>query len=216
MLKRADRVRSAGPLLLAMLAAGSIGCEKAQLLAPTNSTITVSAAAKFLPTGGTTQVSAAVIEPAGTPVQNGTIVRFTTTLGTVSPAEAETRNGVAVATFSAGSDSGVAQIRATAGAAKASDTNANLVEITAGAAAVSTVTIRANPGSISPGGGSVELIASVVADNGRGLEGVPVIFNTDQGTLNPTTATTTSGGEARTTLTTSQQSVVSVTAGSKT
>jgi hypothetical protein len=110
----------------------------------------------------------------------------------------------------------VAQVRATSGAAKASDTNANLVEITIGAAAVNAVTIRANPGSIGPGGGSVELIATVVADSGRTLEGVPVTFNTDQGTISPTTATTNSSGEARTTLTTSQQSVVSATAGTKT
>jgi hypothetical protein len=202
--------------VLLAVAAAAAACDKVALLAPTNSTISVAAAAKVLPTGGSTEVTAIVIEQAGTPVQNGTTVRFTTTLGTVSPAEAQTRNGVALTTFSAGSSSGVAQVRATSGAAKASDTNANLVEITVGAAAVNAVTIRANPGSVGPAGGSVELIATVVADNGRALEGIGVTFNTDQGSISPTTATTNSSGEARTTLTTSQQSVVSATAGAKT
>jgi hypothetical protein len=202
--------------VLLAVAATAAACDKAPLLAPTNSTISVAAAAKVLPTGGSTEVTAVVIEQAGTAVQNGTTVRFTTTLGTVSPAEAQTRNGVAITTFSAGSSSGVAQVRATSGAAKASDTNANLVEITVGAAAVNAITIRANPGSIGPAGGSVELIATVVADSGRALEGIGVTFNTDQGLISPTTATTNSSGEARTMLTTSQQSVVSATAGTKT
>jgi hypothetical protein len=201
-----------------LLAVASVaaGCEKAQLLAPTSSTITVSAASKVLPTGGSTEVTAFVVEQSGTPVHNGTTVRFTTTLGTLSPAEAQTRNGVALTTFSAGSSSGVAQIRATSGAAKASDTNANLVEITIGAAAVNTVTIRANPGSIAPNGGTVELIATVVADNGRALEDIGVTFNADQGTLSAINVTTNASGEARTTLTASQQTIVSATAGTKT
>ena len=44
----------------------------------------------MLPTGGSTEVSASVFEEAGTPVQNGTTVRFSTNLGRVEPAEAQT------------------------------------------------------------------------------------------------------------------------------
>ena len=61
-------------------------CERVQLLAPTNSTITVTAPNRVLPLGGSTEVSAFVLEQSGTPVQNGTVVRFTATLGSVSPA----------------------------------------------------------------------------------------------------------------------------------
>ena len=197
-------------------AASAAACDKAQLLAPTNSTITVSSATKVLPTGGSTQITAFVVEQAGTPVQNGTVVRFTTTLGNVSPSEVQTTNGVALTTFLAGSTSGVAQVRGISGGAKAPEANANLVEITIGAAAVNTVTIRANPGSVGPSGGTVELIATVVGYNGRALDGIGVTFTTDQGALGASSVTTNSSGEARTTLTTTQQAVVNATAGAKT
>ena len=62
----------------------------------------------------------------------------------------------------------------------------------------------------------VELIATVVGENGQALEGIGVTFNTDQGTLSSANGVTNSSGEARTNLTTSQQTVVSATAGTKT
>lgn len=201
-------------------------CERVQLLAPTNSTITVSAPSRVLPFGGSTEVTAFVTEQGGTPVHNGTVVRFNATLGTVSPTEVETRNGLALTTFVAGSTSGVAEVRATSGGATgtatagtgttATTTTTNIVQITIGAAAVNTVTLRANPGSVAPGGGTVELIANVVAENGRGLEGILVTFNTDQGTLSSAVATTNSSGEARTSLTAGQKASVTATAGTKT
>lgn len=202
--------------LLIVAASLAAACDKAQLLAPTKATITISASTRALPTGGTTEVTAFVVEQAGTPVQNGTTVRFTSSLGRIDPVEAQTRNGVAITTFHAMSTSGVARITASSGAATGGDDDTNVLEITIGAAAVNTVTLRANPGSVGPGGGSVELIATVVAENGRTLEGIGVTFNTDQGTLSATPVTTNTSGEARTTLTTTQKATVSATAGTKT
>ena len=186
------------------------------MLAPTKSTISISAPTRVLPTGGSTEVTALVVEDAGTPVTNGTTVRFTTSLGRVDPVEAQTRNGVATTTFFAMDASGVARITAFSGAASGGTNGANVVEITIGAAAVNTITLRANPGSVGPNGGVVELIATVVADNGRALEGIHVTFNADQGTLSSNNALTNANGEARTTLTASQQTIVSATAGTKT
>src|SRR5512132_3470725 len=103
---------SALALLLAVL---SVGCDKVPLLAPTGSAITLSANSSTVPTNGTVGLTAFVMESSGTPVQNGTTVRFTTTLGTVTPTEAQTTNGVAVATFNAGASSGVATIHAISG-----------------------------------------------------------------------------------------------------
>lgn len=192
------------------------GCDRAQLLAPTRSTITVSAPTRLLPSGGSTEVTAFVVEEAGTPVQNGTTVRFSATLGRVNPVEVQTRNGLALTTFFADNSSGVARVSATSGSASGGTANTNVVEITVGAAAVNTVTLRASPGSIGPQGGTVELIATVVGENGQGLSGIGVTFNTDQGTLSATNVTTNASGEARTQLTTSQQTIVSATAGTKT
>ena len=215
------RVAIAGAVL--MMAA----CERVQLLAPSNSTILVSAPSRVLPFGGSTEVTAFVAEQGGTPVHNGTVVRFTATLGTVNPVEVETRNGLALTTFLAGSTSGVAEVRATSGGATggtsttgtgttATATSTNIVQVTIGAAAVSTVTLRANPGSVPAGGGTVELIANVVAENGRALDGILVTFSTDQGTLSSAVATTGGNGEARTSLTASQKASVTATAGTKT
>jgi len=216
-----SRTRTCALMMMALFTAG---CDKAQLLAPTSSTISVSAPTRVLPSGGSTEITAFVVESAGTPVQNGTTVRFTTTMGHVDPQETQTRNGLALTTFFAGPNSGIAEIRAISGGATGGATGAtggtatdlNVVRITIGAAAVNTVTIRANPGSVGPGGGSVELIASVVGENGQTLEGIVVTFNADQGSLSSSTATTNTSGEARITLTTSQQTVVSATAGTKT
>lgn len=203
-------------LLLAMTATLSGACDKAQLLAPTRSTITVSAPTQILASGGTAEITAYVLEEAGTPVHNGTSVRFSTTLGTIEPENAQTKNGLARAMFSAGTSSGIAEIRATSGSASGGTDSGNVVRITVGAAAINTVTLRANPGSVGPSGGAVELIASVVSEGGQGVEGVTVTFTTDQGTLSASTATTNANGEARTTLTTGQEASVTAAAGTKT
>ena len=69
------------------------------LLAPQASTITLSTASTVVQANGTTEIRATVLEPSGTPVQNGTTVTFTTNLGALSPAEARTLNGVATVQF---------------------------------------------------------------------------------------------------------------------
>src|SRR5688572_14162287 len=104
MLKRKDshsyvgsgfsRTRTGAAVLLVIAAVVTGACDKAQLLAPTQSTITVSAPTRVLPSGGSTEVTAFVMEQSGTPVHNGTTVRFTSTLGRVDPGEAQTRNGL--------------------------------------------------------------------------------------------------------------------------
>jgi hypothetical protein len=208
---------------LAIVLAGAVvawACERAQLLAPTNSTITVSAPTRILPTNGSTEVTAYVLEQAGTPVQNGTTVRFSTSLGRVDPVEVQTRNGLAITTFFAGNNSGVAEIRATSGGATGTTsgtgdgaTASDLVRITVGSAAVKAISVRANPASVGSAGGTVDLIASVISTDGGALPGVLVTFNANQGTLGSSTALTNSDGEARTTLTTSQNTTVSATAG---
>lgn len=195
---------------------GAAGCDRAQLLAPTQSRISISTGSRVLPPNGTTDITAVVTEQAGTPVQNGTTVRFTTTLGRVDPVEAQTRNGVAVTTFHADNSSGIARIRAISGAASGGEQSANEVEITVGAAAINTVTLRANPGSVGPNGGTVDLIASVVGENGQPLQGITVSFNADQGSLSQSNVVTDAGGDARTQLTITQQAIVSATAGTKT
>jgi hypothetical protein len=223
--------RSARTLALtALVAAGAGACDKAPLVAPTNSTITLTASNRVLPIGGSTEVTAFVVEQAGTPVQNGTVVRFITSLGRVDPVEASTHNGVATATFVAGDISGIAEVRAVSGAAGGSSstgttgtgttttpsTSGNVVQITIGAAAVETVTVRTNPSTVSQNGGTVDVIASVFGTGGRAVPGVTVTFSSNRGTLSSTTATTDANGDARVQLTTNADTSVTATAGGKT
>src|SRR5689334_7473994 len=190
--------------VLAMLVA--ISCDRVPLLAPTNSTVTLDAGSRVVESGGSTSLSATVIEQAGTPVQNGTTVRFTTTLGRVEPVEAQTRNGIATTTFFAGDDSGVAEVRATSGGAGGSSTtsggtgttpgtttstNSNVVQIAVGAGAVDTVTVSTNPSTVSrTRNNEVSVTATVVGTGGRLLSGVPVSFSANRGTFSANSAVT--------------------------
>ena len=92
-------------------------CDKLPLLAPQASTITLSTASTVVQANGTTEIRATVLESSGTPVQNGTTVTFTTNLGTLSPGDARTLNGVATAQFLGNGQSGKASIKAISGGA---------------------------------------------------------------------------------------------------
>jgi hypothetical protein len=205
-----------------VLALVNAGCDKAQLLAPSGSTVTLTTASSYVPTGGTTQVTAFVAEASGTPVQNGTTVRFSTNLGRVEPVEMQTSNGYATATFVAGDASGVADVRANSGATGGSTSttegasNSNVVQITVGAAGVETVVLAANPSTVPAGGGTVDLIASVTAKDGRSLQGIVVTFVASAGRVGSTTVVTDGSGRAVTTLTTDRTTTVKASAGAKT
>jgi hypothetical protein len=214
--------RLAGIAALALTQLAVIACDRVPLMAPSQSTVTVTSATLVLPAGGSTEVTAFVAEQGGTPVQNGTVVRFTTNLGRVDPVEAQTRNGLAITTFHAGDTSGVADVRATSGSAGgtssgsgATTTSTNAVQISVGAAAVDAVVLRANQTSVPFNGGSVDLTATVTGVGGRVLSGVPVTFLSTEGTLNPTSGITDAAGETRTTLTTNRAATVTAKAGTK-
>jgi hypothetical protein len=203
--------------LACVAAAGLVaaGCEQVPLLAPSASTIAVSTAATALAPGASTTITAVVTESGGTPVQNGTLVRFTATLGRVDPAAAETQGGVATTTFIAGTVSGTAQIQASSGGATGGTATAptNVVSIQIGGAAATGVAVSASPSRVPSGGGTVTIIASPVDAAGNRLVGVPVTFTSNQGTLSASTATTDANGEARVSLTTNRETTVTARVG---
>ena len=186
------------------------GCDKLPLLAPQESTITLSTASAIVQANGVTEIRATVLEQGGTPVQNGTTVTFTTNLGTLSPADARTTNGVAAVQFLGNGQSGTASIRAISGGAVLEDP----LEILVGGAATSRVTVTATPSSVPSSGGSTTISALVADESGNPLGGVPVSFTTTAGTLSATVVNTDSAGIAKTTLTTNVQANVTATAGS--
>jgi hypothetical protein len=212
------------PLLLACALAHA--CDRVPLLAPAGSTITLSAPTRSLPAGGSTEITAFVIESSGTPVQNGTTVRFTATLGTLNPAEVQTRNGVAVSTFRAGETSGVAEIRATSGAAGGAmpagsgtgatntQTQSNVLQITIGAANAARVALMAVPTTLPSTGGTSRITATVLDGAGSPVGGARVVFSTTAGALAGSSATTDTSGDATVTLTTTRSATVTARVGS--
>ena len=159
-------------------AVAAAGCDKVPLLAPTNSSIRLVATVTVVPTNATVEITAVVIESSGTPVQNGTVVTFTSSLGSIEPRDAQTDNGQVTVTFNSGSQSGTAKIGAFSGGAQAEE-----LEILVGAAAAGAVSVRANPAIVPSTGGTTEIVATVVDTGGNPLRGAPVTFSTTFGQL---------------------------------
>jgi hypothetical protein len=196
-------------------------CDRMPLVAPSGSALTLVASTNVLPVNGATDVTAVILEGAlagdgenssvvagvGTPVHDGTVVFFTTTLGRIAPSEAETRAGRATVKLIADGRSGTATITAYSGAAT------NTLEVDIGAAAATRIAVTASPQTVPPTGGQSTISARVEDQQGNGLVGVPVSFTTTRGTLSSASVVSNDQGVATTTLTTSAETVVTATAG---
>lgn len=205
---------------LALLSAAA--CDKMPLTAPAGTVITLVSSTNVLPINGSTDVVAVLVESgttgtgtaatgsAGTPVHNGTVVIFTTSLGKIEPAEARTHNGRVTVKLSADGRSGTATISAFSGAAT------KTLEVKIGAAAAERVSLTAAPTSVAANGGTAELSARVEDASGNPLAGVPVAFTTTAGSLSAGSALTNDNGVATALLSTTTEATVTASAGGKT
>jgi hypothetical protein len=116
------RVRRAVVLLFVLPLVAWAACDKVPLTAPTGSTMTLQVSSASVAVDGSADVTAVVLESAGTTVHNGTTVWFTTTLGSIEPSQAETTNGTVTVKFRAGAVIGDAEISAISGTATGSRT----------------------------------------------------------------------------------------------
>ena len=148
---------------------------------------------------------------AGTPVQNGTLVSFTTTIGRIEPSEARTNNGQVRVRFISSGQSGTATITAFSGGA-----SGKLENLKVGSAGVERLLVSASPQTLGPSGGSSTITARVEDVSGTGMAGIAVTFSTDAGSLSSSSATTDSSGIAQTTLTTSRAAKVTANVAGKT
>jgi hypothetical protein len=203
---RGLRWRKAGfcGLVACLAALAAPACDKMSLVAPSDTTITLYASSTTVGLNGTVDVTATVIEAAGTPVQNGTVITFTTTLGALDPLEARTSGGKATVKLSTGTKSGTATVNAFSGSSSATTP----LSISIGAAAAGSVSLLANPSALPASGGTVQLTAVVNDSSSNRLAGVPVTFTTDGGVLAQTSVTTDGNGEARTSLSTTASAKV--------
>lgn len=203
--------RLAGLVGVAGLAITTISCQKVPLLAPSGSTISLTTAVTVVPLGGSVDIVAQVIEPSGTPPQRGTLVSFTTSLGTLQPTEAETDTaGRAIVRFSAGNGSGTAVITALSGGVSV---GGNTLRLLVGTAAVGSVRVQANPTLLPAVGGTATITAQTLDVNGNPLVAAPVNFVTNAGTIDQSFATTDQSGLATTILRTSTTATVTATVG---
>ena len=220
------RLRRALPVLVLAvpLALAGASCQKVPLLAPSGSTITLTASATTLPVNGTTALVAQVVEAAGTVPHSGTRVTFTTNLGTIQPDAANTdTNGQARVTFNAGTASGTATITATSGGVggttttttgtTTSSSSSNTVKIAIGAAAVGRVGVTASPATVPAVGGDSTITANVLDTNGSPLASVAVSFSTTAGSLSSALVNTDANGVATAVLHTATQAVVTASVG---
>jgi len=213
--------------LIALPFAIAYGCDKVPLLAPTGAAISLIPQATSVSLNSEVTITAVVMENgqqfggsgsggavtgrvgAGTPVQNGTVITFTTSLGRIEPSEARTHDGQATVRLVTGTASGSATVTAFSGGASSSLT------LKVGTAAAGRVILTTTPQALGANGGSVTVQAQVTDEGGGPVGGVPVTFSTDKGSISPSTAATDASGVATTTLTTTATAKITATAGAQ-
>lgn len=203
-------------LSVLFLVCASWACEKVPLTSPTGSTIALSTNSNIVPVNGSAEVTATVTESAGTAVQNGTTVIFTSDFGRMDPAEAKTQNGRATVRFVASGQSGTVKVNAYSGAASTSSgATSGALTLLVGGAAAGRITVRAEPPTIPQAGGTTQIFASVADTNGNPLSGAPVTFTiggaSGTGVLGSPSTVTDARGQAQTSLTTNQTTTVTAT-----
>jgi hypothetical protein len=182
-------------LALAGAAAAQLTCHQAILTAPPGSTLTLFANPPFIPAnGGVSVISALVIEPAGTPVADGTVIQCFTTLGRVDE-QSKTNDGVARFNLVSDSRSGTAVVTCSSGgpaepgpAPSASPTTAPVptpggsgsgsVQVVIGSARPDKVFVTADPNPIQADGPRESVISAFVVDEfGNAVANVQVFFS---------------------------------------
>jgi adhesin/invasin len=147
-------------------------------------------------TKSTATITAIARNSDGTPVADGTPVTLTSTLGAISPVQPTTTNGVATATLTAGQQAGTSTITGIVGSSDAAMTMLTIRD------AATSISLQVDRQSIQSGGDqTVNLTAFVFNAQQQPVQGATVIFSSTKPTLNPTTTTTNSAGQATSTLT---------------
>ncbi len=190
--------KRAGLVLLAIALAGSQAtCHQVILTAPPGSTCQMFANPERVPAhGGVSVISAALYEPSGAPVVDGTVVQFFTNLGRIDE-QGKTNDGVARVNFISDGRSGDATITAISGGASTGSTTPSSTRVAASGAGIAQAqdacpSVTVHVGSVLPNLVLVTAVpqrltdrraslitANVLDDNGNPVANVPVIFTVD-------------------------------------
>jgi hypothetical protein len=188
------------------LACLQLTCHQAILTAPAGSSLTLFANPPFIPAhGGVSIITAVVIEPAGTPVADGTVVQFFTTLGRIDE-QGKTNDGVARVNLVSDARSGTATVTAISGGPAAAaptpgtspspgaspspgnggggGTGSGSVQVAIGSALPARVIVNASPSRITDSR-STHVFANVLDSVGNPVANVPVFFTVTTGSVVP-------------------------------
>jgi hypothetical protein len=190
--------------VLLALVLPQLTCAQALLTAVPGTTMTLIAnPVNIAANGDVSEISALLLEPAGTVVPDGTVVQFFTNLGKIQ-AQAKTNDGVARANLVSDTRSGDAEVIAVSGgnapaptptaspsptaavpgagviafAAAGSGTNSATVTVHIGSGLPASIIPTANPPRITGAGPArqSQLVANVFDAQGNTVSNVPVIF----------------------------------------
>ena len=168
------------PLLcctLLVLALGLVSCDTGSPIAPEGSQLSVSAAPTRITLNGTSQIRVVARKPNGTPLNPGTIILFTTSIGTIPASVPLDEAGEALTLLTGNGQFGIATVTASTGS-----TEGVSVDVQVGLPAAS-LSLQATPSSVGELGGGLSLLALVRDDQGQPLAEAKVNFSSEIGSL---------------------------------
>lgn len=202
---RLRRVAPMWPLAIVAALLGATGaCESGSPTAPPGSVLTVTASPTRISLDGTAQITVIGRRPDGNPLNRGTEIRLTTSLGTIDAIVEVDDDGVATATLRADGRNGTATVEATTGDGSA--TASTEVQIGESSETQPELLVNVTPNNI-PVQGTAEITIT-----GREPDGTPVaagrtvILTTTLGELDPARPLTQADGTAQATLLAGNQS----------
>lgn len=152
-------------------------CDEGTPVSPVGSILRISAQPTRIGTSGSSIVTLQALRGNGNPVNQGTEIRLSTTIGTIDEVVHTDRDGIAKATLRGDGRVGTATITAYSGAVEPVTT-----EVGVGALAAS-VRLQVTPTSVPETGGTIALLALVRDEQGQPLPEATVNFTADAGTL---------------------------------
>lgn len=208
--------QAAGLLALLCLLAPALGCDKATPVAPTGTTLAISASPTRIGLNGSSTITVIGRKPDGSSLNPGTEIFFTTTLGRIDPV-ARIENGVATVILRADGRSGTAKVTASTGGggggggdtgppSSGAATVATDVAIGESAATKPVLLVSVNPSTIPVEGTATVTVIARNSDGSPVAAGQTVILTSTLGTLSPNRPTTRADGTATSTLDAGSQS----------
>ena len=190
--------RAVASILFSLSLLPLVGCDKAAPEAPAGSILAVSANPTRIALNGQSVITIIGRQPDGNPLNPGTEIRLSATLGSIPSIVTTDRNGTATATFRSDGEQGTATVTASTGSGGSgggtttSDSGSSTgvlttsisipIGIPSGPSATSII-LQPTPTSLTPDGGTISLLAIVRDQNGQPLANQGVNFSTDLGTL---------------------------------